>query len=156
MFFRIATIGADFLTKEVVVDDRVVTMQVSFSCANHFMTMTNWHFLSFLSFDIVIVFFFVFSVHFASFRVNVYNVSTMTHTAGVRLIDFRFGTLLVCVFHLCKSESNKQNRKIKRNYCVYDWIKSVKCAFDLVCFVQFVVVIFITTTVFAKECLDSN
>ena len=26
-----ATIGADFLTKEVVVDDRVVTMQVPFS-----------------------------------------------------------------------------------------------------------------------------
>lgn len=27
--FFIATIGADFLTKEVVVDDRVVTMQVN-------------------------------------------------------------------------------------------------------------------------------
>jgi Ras-related protein Rab-7A len=27
-----ATIGADFLTKEVVVDDRVVTMQVGESC----------------------------------------------------------------------------------------------------------------------------
>jgi hypothetical protein len=27
-----ATIGADFLTKEVMVDDRLVTMQVRFSC----------------------------------------------------------------------------------------------------------------------------
>lgn len=30
-----ATIGADFLTKEVVVDDRVVTMQVSHSLIFH-------------------------------------------------------------------------------------------------------------------------
>ena len=31
-----ATIGADFLTKEVEVDDRVVTMQVcDISCARH-------------------------------------------------------------------------------------------------------------------------
>ena len=27
-----ATIGADFLTKEVMVDDRLVTMQVSLAC----------------------------------------------------------------------------------------------------------------------------
>lgn len=35
-----ATIGADFLTKEVMVDDRLVTMQVSFLgtifCSAHF------------------------------------------------------------------------------------------------------------------------
>lgn len=29
-----ATIGADFLTKEVMVDDRLVTMQVSPPCLN--------------------------------------------------------------------------------------------------------------------------
>lgn len=37
-----ATIGADFLTKEVVVDDRVVTMQVSFfflHCANKYVML---------------------------------------------------------------------------------------------------------------------
>ena len=36
-----ATIGADFLTKEVMVDDRLVTMQVSIcgGCANQALTV---------------------------------------------------------------------------------------------------------------------
>lgn len=30
-----ATIGADFLTKEITVDDKMVTMQVLFACGRH-------------------------------------------------------------------------------------------------------------------------
>lgn len=38
-----ATIGADFLTKEIMIEDKLVTLQVQFACSNSYHSRNNFY-----------------------------------------------------------------------------------------------------------------
>lgn len=82
-----ATIGADFLTKEVMVDDRLVTMQVLNICKNFFF------FFSLSSPEM-----FVFLTHYLYFTVQIWDTAGQERFQSLGVAFYRGADCCVLVF----------------------------------------------------------